>query len=80
MDPLQYSVEVLGYILGPKPLSPEQKQRVRIIEDVNTIQLKLGKRELSPKQFDFLYDAPLNELTNFLNEQSSLLFAPPPQF
>lgn len=73
MDPLVYSAQALGYILGPKPLEDWQKAKVKVIEDINTIQLKLKKGSLTPKQFDDFWDGPLHNLTTIINDQASLL-------
>lgn len=76
MDPLVYCAQTLGYILGLAPLNEEKKKRVLMIEDINTIQKKLGKGALSPKQFDQFWDAPLDHLTQIINDNSSLLYPP----
>ncbi len=73
MDPLVYSATFLGYILGVKPLEESQKAKVRVIEDLNTIQIRLGKKELTPKQFDQFWDAPFEDLVKIVADQASLL-------
>ena len=72
MDPLTYCAKHLGYILGP---SEAQKKGV-IIQDINTIQLKLGKGPVELEQFENLMKCSLDALEKFINDQASLLSVP----
>ncbi len=72
MDPLTYCAKHLGYILGP---SDAQKKGV-IIQDINTIQLKLGKGCVDIEQFEKLMQCELSALEKFINDQASLLSVP----
>lgn len=74
MDPLVYSVQQLGYLLGPT----ESQKKGAIIQDINTIQMKLGKGPVDMNQFESLMQCTLADLERFINDQSSLLN--PPQF
>ena len=73
MDPLTYSATFLGYILGVKPLEEWQKRKVKVIEDLNIIQQRLGKGALTPEQFDYFWDAPLEEMLLITIDHSNLL-------
>ena len=72
MDPLVYAAQTLGYILGPSV----SQRKGAIIQDINTIQLKLGKGPVDLKQFEMLMQQPLAMLERFINDQSSLLAVP----
>ena len=72
MDPLVYAAQTLGYILGPSV----SQRKGAIIQDINTIQLKLGKGPVNLKQFEYLMEQPLNMLEQFINDQASLLSPP----
>ena len=72
MDPLTYSVQQLGYILGPSV----SQRKGQIIQDINTIQLKLGKGPVDLEQFEKLMRCSLNDLEIFINDQASLLSVP----
>ncbi len=72
MDPLTYSVRHLGYILGPS----ESQRKGAVIQDINTIQLRLGKGPVGLKQFEELMKCSLRELENFINDQANLLNPP----
>lgn len=72
MDPFVYAAQQLGYILGPSV----SEKKGRIIQDINTIQLKLGKGCVDAEQFEQLMNCSLTALEKFINDQASLLSVP----
>ena len=72
MDPLVYAANRLGYILGPS----EAERKGTIIQDINTIQMKLGKGPVDLNQFESLMQCTLADLERFINDQASLLNPP----
>lgn len=73
MDPLTYCALNLGYILGLKPLSDTDKQKVCLIEDINKIQKLYKKGELTPEQFDTFWECSAQQLQAIVESHSSLL-------
>ncbi len=66
---LQY--EVLG--VKTKPLSDLDKERVCLIEDINKIQVALGKGPLTPDQFEEFMKSRTLDLELIVHDQSALL-------
>lgn len=53
--------------------APEYQRKGALIQDINTIQVSLGKGPVDMKQFEYLMQCTLENLTKFVNDQSSLL-------
>lgn len=70
---LVYSALHLGYSVGLKELSFDEKVKVKCIEDINTIQINMGKGPLSPKQFDLFWDSTNEELCKIIHDQAAIL-------
>lgn len=69
MDPLVYSAQFLGYIIGPSL----REKKVALIEDINTIQLVLSKKALTAEQFFTFLNYELSELTKIVEDQAEVL-------
>lgn len=69
MDPLVYSAQFLGYIIGPSL----REKKVALIEDINTIQLVLSKKALTAEQFFTFLNCELSKLTKIVEDQAEVL-------
>lgn len=69
MKILTYNPAALVYEILPSL----NQRKGRIIEDINTIQIHLGKEPIDFEQFDMLMDCDLDYLQRIVNDQASLI-------
>lgn len=67
--PLHYNPAIGNYQVGPS----ESERKGAIIQDINTIQISLGKEPVGPSQFEELMRCSLGKLQEFINDQAELL-------
>lgn len=67
--PLRYNPSVGEYQVGPT----EAEKKGAIIQDINTIQMSLGKEPVGISQFEELMRCSLGKLQEFINDQAELL-------
>lgn len=69
MNVLQFNPAALLYEVLPSL----NERKGRIIEDINTIQIHLGKGPIDFEQFDMLMECDLEHLTRIVNDQISCI-------
>lgn len=62
-----------NYMVKPRQLSDEDKQRVCLIEDLDKIQFALSGIHLSLSQFERFMNDPIKKLEDLINDQSAVL-------
>lgn len=67
--PLHYNPSVGNYSVGPT----EDQRKVAIIQDINTVQISLGKGPVDEFQFEALMNCSLGKLQEFINDQAEAL-------
>ena len=67
--PLHYNPSVGEYQVGPT----EAERKGAIIQDINTIQMSLGKGPVDEVQFEALMNCGLGKLQEFINDQAEAL-------
>lgn len=73
MKTLIYNAGGLRYEIPAPPLSDLDKERVCLIEDINKIQIALGKGPVTPADFERLWTDPMDVLRNSVYDQSVIL-------
>lgn len=53
--------------------APEWQRKGAIIQDINTIQLEMGKSPVDEHQFEMLMKLDIDHLTRIVNDQASTL-------